>query len=562
MFNTWIARLTGPFHGLRSLLLALVCVAAFAPGISALPPTDRDESRFIQASKQMAETGDYLDIRFQEVPRYKKPIGIYWLQSAALKLTAADPQTSIWAYRLASLAGGLIAVLAVAWIGAFMFGGGAGLVSGLLTAAVFMLCFEARIAKTDAALLASCIVAQAALAHAYLAGKDGAANREWIVFWLALGVGILIKGPIAPLLALTTIAALFAFDRDLSWLKRLRPLPGVALLLLVAAPWLIAITLKSGGAFWAEAVGKDMLGKVAEGQESHGAWPGYYALIFPLFIWPLPVIALKGGLAAISQFKSDPRLRFLLAWHVPWWILVELLPTKLPHYVLPAYPALMLMAAWRMTTQASQTPAPRWHLWLCRVTAIGHVIATLAVALLAAGLTIYFQGRVSLPGIAAALVALATGWIGLDIGAVKKWRAPNRVVALASGSALVWALMAQFVLPSAEAIWPSRQIAAALKSETSDCHAPKLVSAGYAEPSLVVLAGTNTLLTDGPGAAAALLGGDKCALAAVTDREMAAFKQSLGSAANALKTIRTFDAINYSKGQRLRISIMQLSAPN
>ena len=172
-------------------------------------------------------------------------------------------------------------------------------------------------------------------------------------------------------------------------------MPGLLLMLLVAAPWLIAITVKSGGAFWAEAVGKDLLGKVGEGQESHGGWPGYYALIFPLFIWPLPVIAIKGGLAALTQFKTDARLRFLVAWYLPWWILVELMPTKLPHYILPAYPALILMSAWLMTEARDAAPAPRWHTWLTRAAALGLIIATTAMALLAAGLAVYFESKVS-----------------------------------------------------------------------------------------------------------------------------------------------------------------------
>jgi 4-amino-4-deoxy-L-arabinose transferase-like glycosyltransferase len=558
MLESWIARLSGPAHGLRSLFLALACLAAFAPGISALPPTDRDESRFIQATKQMAETGDYLDIRFQTVPRYKKPVGIYWLQSAALKLTGADPQTDIWAYRVVSLASGMIAVLGVAWLGTILFGGMAGLVSGLLMAGVFMLCFEARIAKTDAALLASCVMAQAALARAYLAGKDDLPDRSWILFWLALGVSILIKGPIAPLLALTTIAALFAFDRDASWLRSLRPLPGLLLIMLIAAPWLITITVKSGGAFWAEAVGKDMLGKVADAQESHGAWPGYYALIFPLFIWPLPVIAIQGGLAALNRFTTDVRLRFLLAWYLPWWFLVELLPTKLPHYILPAYPALIVLAAWHLTTERGDAPAPRWHFWLTRATALGLIIFTLVIALLAAGLTVYFESRISLPGVLAAFAAMATGYIGLDLGAVKSWRAPVKAAALTAGSAIVWALMAHSVLPSASAIWPSRQIAARFKSETASCPAALLVSAGFHEPSLIVLAGTRTLLTDGAGAAQALISGGACTAAAVTEGEMPGFIAALGDKAPSLNTLTTFDSVNYSKGKRLKISLVRL----
>jgi 4-amino-4-deoxy-L-arabinose transferase-like glycosyltransferase len=558
MFGQWLARLSGPSHGLRFLFLALVCLAAFAPGIAALPPTDRDESRFVQATKQMAETGDYLDIRFQDVPRYKKPIGIYWLQSATLKLAGADPQTDIWAYRVVSLTGGIIAVLATAWLGTIMFGGTAGLVSGILTAGVFMLCFEARIAKTDAAQLASCVMAQGALARAYLAGKNDGPHRSWILFWLALGAGILIKGPIAPLLALTTVAVLVALDRRASWLGRLRPLPGLLLLLLVAAPWLIAISLKSGGAFWAEAVGKDLLGKAAGAQESHGAWPGYYALILPLFIWPLPFIAVQGGLAALVRVKTDARLRFLVAWYVPWWLLVELLPTKLPHYILPALPALILAAAWNMTAIKKTESAPRWHGWLSAAAAAGLAIATLAIATLVIGLTPYLENRISYPGVLAALTALATGAIGLNLGPVKAWTAPSRALALTTGSAIVWGLMAHFVLPSASAIWPSRQIAAEFKAATAACARPQLASAGFHEPSLVVLAGTGTLLTDGQGAAKALLAGGDCALAAVADSEMPAFTAALGAAAPRLTTLTSLDVVNYSKGTRLQIGLVRL----
>ena len=64
--------------------LSLLCCVLFLPGIATLPVTDRDEARFAQASKQMLETGDTIDIRLQDKPRYKKPAGIYWLQAAAV----------------------------------------------------------------------------------------------------------------------------------------------------------------------------------------------------------------------------------------------------------------------------------------------------------------------------------------------------------------------------------------------------------------------------------------------------------------------------------------------
>ncbi|TGV75374.1 glycosyltransferase family 39 protein, partial [Mesorhizobium sp. M2D.F.Ca.ET.145.01.1.1] len=97
----------------------------------------------------------------------------------------------------------------------------------------------------------------------------------WI-FWFAQGVGILIKGPVAPLLSLLTAAALFAFERDWRWLLKLKFVRGVALVLLIVLPWVAFIGWKSGGAFFHVVVGKDMLNKVASGEESHGLRPGFY----------------------------------------------------------------------------------------------------------------------------------------------------------------------------------------------------------------------------------------------------------------------------------------------
>ena len=66
-------------------LLAICGFLFFLPGFFNIPPVDRDEARFAQATKQMVESKDFVDIRFQDEVRYKKPVGIYWLQAAAVE---------------------------------------------------------------------------------------------------------------------------------------------------------------------------------------------------------------------------------------------------------------------------------------------------------------------------------------------------------------------------------------------------------------------------------------------------------------------------------------------
>ncbi|MGC1622914.1 MAG: glycosyl transferase, partial [Pseudolabrys sp.] len=106
-------------HRRAIALLVVFSFLVFLPGFFQIPPVDRDEARFAQATKQMLESKDFVDIRFQNEVRYKKPVGIYWLQAAAVKAgeTLGVPQarTTIWLYRLPSLFGAIGAVLLTYW---------------------------------------------------------------------------------------------------------------------------------------------------------------------------------------------------------------------------------------------------------------------------------------------------------------------------------------------------------------------------------------------------------------------------------------------------------------
>src|ERR1700676_4291480 len=76
-------------HTRAVAFLPLCGLLLFLPGFFNIPPIDRDEARFAQATKQMVETSDFVDIRFQDDVRYKKPVGIYWLQDAAVETASA-----------------------------------------------------------------------------------------------------------------------------------------------------------------------------------------------------------------------------------------------------------------------------------------------------------------------------------------------------------------------------------------------------------------------------------------------------------------------------------------
>ncbi len=103
-----------------ALWLVALCLLLWLPGFFTIPQGDRDESRFAQATRQMVETGDYVRIRLGDVERNKKPAGIHWAQAAVvhgLEAVGVPARGSIWAYRIPSMLGGIIAVLATFFLG-------------------------------------------------------------------------------------------------------------------------------------------------------------------------------------------------------------------------------------------------------------------------------------------------------------------------------------------------------------------------------------------------------------------------------------------------------------
>ncbi|MGH6993004.1 MAG: phospholipid carrier-dependent glycosyltransferase, partial [Caulobacteraceae bacterium] len=255
---------------------------------------------------------------------------------------------------------------------------GAALAAGAMLAASFMLSTEAMIASTDAALAGAITAAMAALARIWISqsGEESERRRPgaWtrFVFWLALGISILLKGPIGPMVVILAAALLSVWTRQLRWLRPISWGWGLLLLAVLIGPWAMAITVASDGAFWGKAVGGDLAPKLVGGQEGHGAPPGYYLVLAPFLLFPATLI-LPGGLLAAWRARLEPGVRFAICWLVPSWIVFEAVPTKLIHYTLPLYGAL----AWLMARALSE-PMSRG----ARIA--GAVLAILAGLLIAA----------------------------------------------------------------------------------------------------------------------------------------------------------------------------------
>ena len=267
------------------------------PGLTSLPVIDRDEARYVQASVQMAESDDFLNIRFQDEARNKKPAGAYWVQTAMIKAFSEPGMRKIWAQRLPSVFAALISILLLYWGGLKLVGRDAAFIAGCLLAVSLIFVFEGHIAKTDALLCATTTALFASIARL----RNGGGRLEAWVFWIALGFSIMIKGPIGLLLIGLTLIGLRIWEKEIRWAKPLFNFGAIFIFFLIWVPWVIAIYNATDGAFFAESLGKDLGGKVISGQENHGAPPGAHSLILPLTLWPASLFILPAIVfAAVS----------------------------------------------------------------------------------------------------------------------------------------------------------------------------------------------------------------------------------------------------------------------
>ena len=529
------------------LMLALMALALFLPGRARLPPVDRDEARYLQATRQMLVSHDFIDIRFQDKPRNLQPVGVYWLEAASASLFGGA-RAPVWAYRLPSLVAAVLAVLLTARLGGMLFGRRAGVGAGLLLATCALLSFESRMAKIDACLLASVLTAQGALFKAYLGQVRGAGRLNAAVFWAALAVGLLLKGPIVLIVSGTTALGLVLTERRAAWLKRLHAGWGVPLMLAIAAPWFVAIGIKTHGAFFDKAVRQNLLGKVGRGEQHHGQPPGYYLLLANLTFWP-------GALATVLaipwtwRMRTTPQVRFLLCWVLPTWLMYEAVGTKLPHYVLPLYPALACLACGAATSTDGWRPGV-----FGRAAAVtyGALWLVISAALASAGAWLVWRYAHRIDPVAMGFGAVAFGACIATLVLVGRGARGAASGWAVVGAAVIYAGVYAYVLPGLQTIWIGPRLAS-LAGQVRPCPTSVLASTRFAEPSLVFLEQGETRLIDARSAADLIASDRTCAMAAVSVRQLPVFTARAGADDVALKVRGEVDGVSYSTGERLRL---------
>lgn len=426
-------------RSLAALTVAAV-LASFFLALGKAPLFDVDEGAFSQATMEMFQRGDFLSTYLNGVPRYDKPILVYWLQAAAV--LALGPTE--WAFRLPSAICGALWCWVVFLFARKIHGTGVGLTAAAITATSLGVFIIGRAATADA--LLNMLIA-ASMFSAWLHLRSG--ERKWLyAAFAASALGVLAKGPVAILVPAAVTFLFCVFRRDLkTWLRVVLDGRALALFVVIAAPWYVFILQREGWAFVEGFFLKHNVQRFSQPLQSHGGSLVYYFPVVLLASLPHTGLFLRIFTKIKSLWRDDLQC-FLLLWFAFVFVFFSLSGTKLPHYVLYGMSGMFVL----MALQAGESPS-RW--WLA--VPVGLFFAFLLklpwVIEFAASRTsdAYYREALALVRASGAYYAYmaVVGVVLLILVALRRIEAPYKI---AAAGALTVTALAAFVVPMLGAV--------------------------------------------------------------------------------------------------------------
>ena len=536
------------------LILLAVCSLLLLPGVFVLPITDPDEAHIMQSTRQMMQGGQGVLMRFQDTVNITSFPGVHWAQAASVSVFSHFADTVAWPYRLPSFLGTLFTVLMVFRIGCSFFNRRVAFIAGLMTATMLLVVVQSHLATSDALLMGLQTTAFATMGMVYMQARGGRIAPSWaaFVFWLSLGGAILVQGFAALFFIIMTALTLVVIDRRIDWLHGLRPVMGVLLCIALVAPWVASVSQATDSTFVETFVRSDLLPIFLGPHDMLTVWPGTYALFAIFTLWPASFL-LAPAVVRSWQERALPGVRFLLAWVIPSWIVLELIPAKTLQNALPLYPALALMIATTVMAVRDETRSllRRWGaiLWYGAWSLFS---IALAIAL------IWLPNFLDLEGFFAGILAS----MGVGVVIISVWRFLAKglfLPALVVGCLLSLPLYlcgSTYILPSLSSLWISPSVVNALDRVVPG---GRVAAVGYHVPSLVFLAGTETLLLS-PEEAVKALEADQVEAVVVEAGKLQAFQSAISSQMF-LNEKAVIEGFQYARGRFVTLHLLTKGGP-
>ena len=462
------------------IFLTVLCILLFFTGLGSTSLWDADETSNARAAVEMMERGDYVVPTLNGSLRTDKPPLHYWFMIAAFRIFG----TNEFAARFFTAVFGLLTVLLVNEVGTRVFGRTGGFISGLALACAFLFSVSSRAATTDAYLI---FFTNLAVFAAFFSARRPALA---VLSWISMGFAVLAKGPVGIVLPLGAIVIFAFFYRgsEFSFRRFCNPV-GILVFLAIATPWYALAAGRTGGDLIEGFFIKHNVARFLKPMESHrGPFYFYFLVLLPgFFPW---AVFLPQAFAATLRWRRSALKHagfglLLITWSLTVILFFSVARTKLPTYILPAFPALsLMMGALASSVETSFGMAERGF-------TLSWLISFLPAAFLPGIIFVAFSSRVpdlaaysaaAAPMIAASVVGLIFCLAARPLRAFR-WAAYCAVLGLA-GIHLVAAPALENVRMAPIA---GRAVARAASPDDA------LATLGYYRPGIVFYSGRNTV---------------------------------------------------------------------
>ena len=301
-----------------------------------------DEGRYAEIPREMVVSGDWVTPRLNDLKYFEKPPLQYWATAAAYSVFGEHQ----WTSRLWAALTGFAGILLVWFAGLRLFGREAGGYAAMLLGSSMLYVLMAHINTLDMGVTFFLTLGIVGLLLGQ-AETDTKKQRNWMLLaWAALGLAVLSKGLMGLVLPGAALFIYMVLQRDLSVLKRMHWLPGLAVFLLVTAPWFYLVMKANPEFFQRFFIYEHYLRFTTKVHDRYQPW---YFFIPILLLGMLPWTVLMFD-ALLRSWKSGARvvgvfspMRFLLIWAVFIYVFFSMSGSKLPSYLLPMFPALALL---------------------------------------------------------------------------------------------------------------------------------------------------------------------------------------------------------------------------
>ena len=565
---------------LLCLLVVGVCVMMVQLGNTHL--WDQDEGFYAATAAEMHARGDWVTPSFNGKLFAHKPPMMFWGMMVGYEMFGVSELGA----RFVSSLFGLGTVFLTYGIARRLFDAATGLFAGLAIGSCVMFTIVARSATADAHLTFFTVLALYLWVGDYFRAPSFDRDkmlasvrwRTWIATYAVMGLAVLTKGPIGFLFPMAVVGLFLLTEqhaasltegtflrRVFAWMKpygpvsfaktvwAMRPFTAVAMILSVSAPWYLLVQWRTNGAFLQEFIGVHHLGRMSQAMDNHSGPFYYYLLACLIGMYPWSAFAIPTAMSWFQQSmvcQQAKSVRFVSCWVAVYLVIFSLASTKLPNYVLPAYPALAIIIGryFAMWTQDLHSVSRVWLKagWILLITFGGLI----AVGIPGLGL-IPWEGKTILDRFGMdQMLQQRFVWMGvagiplLLFGSMGAWFLWSNRPRLSAGVFSIAALsmiliLSQFVAPELDRFQSPQRLAQRWSARVGSVDT-RVAVLGFFRPTLVFYFGRDIDFCDSDREAIdfARMGGDS--ILVTTESQYARLKDQLPDSTQVIERISQF----------------------